>query len=78
MGLLKQLYQIWLKFAHTIGKVNTLILLTLFYIVFIGLTRIFVWLFQKDLLDLRRSPGVSYWKKREDFTASREAFLKPY
>ena len=74
----KLLYKGWMKFAHALGKINTAILMTLFYFLFLGFTRIFVLVFRKDLLDSRWKDRPSYWRKREDFKIEREKFLKPY
>ena len=74
----KFLFQSWLKIAYAIGRVNTLILLTLVYFTLIGLARVMSALAGKDLLDSRWSSGSSYWKEREDFHVDRKQFLKPY
>ena len=74
----KAVYRAWLKVAHAIGKVNTLILLTFFYLVVLGIARLTTLLLGKDTLDMRLGDRVSYWRQRQDFTVTREAFLKPY
>lgn len=74
----KSIYRLWMKFAHLIGRINTVILLTLFYIVFLGVTKLAAVLLRKDLLDQSWRDRPSYWKPRKDFKLSKEAFLKPY
>ena len=76
--ILKALYRGWMKFAHLIGKVNTAILLTIFYYTIMGLARLVTLLGRRDLLDQRLGDRPSYWKTRTNFKASPEAFLKPY
>ena len=80
MRWLKLLYKGWMKIAHAIGRVNTAILLTIFYFIFLGVARLILVFVKKDLMDSRwnDSPGSSYWKKREDFKIGRAAFLKPF
>ena len=77
-AFLKPLYRAWMKFAHILGKINTTILLTFFYISFIGIARLFSWIGRKDLLDVSWKNRESYWKPRKDFKLDKEAFLKPY
>ena len=73
----KAFYRGWMKIAHAIGKVNTLILLTIFYFVILGIAKLIVLMLRKDLLGLRQE-GPSYWRERKDFTLDRCAYLKPY
>jgi hypothetical protein len=64
----------WLSFARLLGKVNTMILLSLVYIVFIGIMALIVRLFRKDLLQKRMNlVQRSYWqnKKTSDQTLDR-------
>lgn len=75
---LKWLYRGWMKFAHILGKINTTILLTIFYFVFLALAKLAVWVGRKDLLDESWKDRESYWKKRVDFRTDRESYLKPY
>lgn len=75
---LKLFYELWMKLAHAIGRVNTAILLTLFYFIFIGFAKLVTLLARKDLLDIRLGDRPSYWKNREKFVVNRNAFLKPY
>jgi hypothetical protein len=64
----------WLSFARLLGKVNTMILLSLVYMVFIGIMALIVRLFRKDLLQKRMNlVQRSYWqnKKANDQTLDR-------
>lgn len=75
---LKAFYRLWLKVAHAIGRVNTAILLSLFYFLFLGAAKLVTVLAHKDLLDQKWRDRPTYWRKRQDFRTVREEFLKPY
>ena len=75
---LKTLYRLWMKLAHAIGRVNTAILLTLFYFIFFGFARLITLIAGKDLMDSRWKDRESYWRPRKDFKADRETLLNPY
>jgi len=76
--VLKPVYQVWMKIAHVIGTINTTLILTLFYFVLLGIAKLGICIGRKDLLDSRWKDCPTYWKKREDFSVNRAAFLKPY
>lgn len=78
VNALKFLYKIWMTIALFIGRVNTAILLTLFYFLFLGIAKVAALLTGKDLLDERWKDRPSYWKKREKLPVDRVSFLKPY
>jgi|GEM_PF-1900289 len=78
VNFLKLAYRLWMGFAHILGKINTAILLTVFYFLLIGTAKLFLILTRKDLLDSRWKDRSSYWKKREHFEATRDPFLKPF
>lgn len=75
---LKLLFAGWMKFARILGRINSFILLTVFYFTLIGLTRLFSWITRQDPLDSKWKDRASYWKKRTDFKIEKEPFLKPY
>jgi hypothetical protein len=60
----------WKKFAHTLGVVNTKILLTITYFVMIALVSVFSRIFGADFLDKRMKRKLSYWRGREPVDAS--------
>ena len=74
----KALYRVWMKFAHFIGRINTAILLTLFYFLFLGAAKLITRIYGADLLDSRWQDRPSYWRSRKGFKADKAAFLKPY
>ena len=63
----------WMAFAQTVGWFNTRLLLTIFYVIIIGLPAIFLKLFRKDLLDRKiarhqadgQGGRLSYWVEKE-------------
>jgi hypothetical protein len=78
ISFLKWIYQPILKVAHFIGRINTAILLTIFYFFFLGFAKLTTIVLRKDPLDARWKDRQSYWKKREKFEIERNAFLEPY
>ncbi len=61
-ALLKRL---WLSFAHLLGRVNTIILLTIVYVIAVGLMSIIIKILRKDLLLKKINPALnSYWLMR--------------
>jgi hypothetical protein len=54
-----------MKFANAIGWVMTRIILTIMYLIIIGIPAIFLWIFRKDLLNRRFSNIASYWIDKE-------------
>ena len=56
----------WLLFAQMLGKVNTILLLSLVYFVVIGFMSLIVKLFRKDLLQKKMDyDQASYWQTRK-------------
>jgi hypothetical protein len=62
----------WMAFAHGLGWVNTRLILTVFYIVIIGIPAIILKLIGKDLLHRKYSKAPSYWIKKEPLQHSLE------
>lgn len=58
--------RMWLLFAQMLGKVNTILLLSLVYLVVIGFMSLIVRLFRKDLLQKKMDyDQASYWQTRK-------------
>ena len=76
---LRPLYDKWMRVAHFIGAVvTTLILTTIFYVIF-GIAGLILRAMKKDLLDTRWPSGRdSYWIPREKKPFDREKYLKQY
>lgn len=78
LRVLKIIYAPILKTAHFIGKINTFILLTIFYWVFLAFAKLSLWVVGKNSLDMKCKDRQSYWKKRDNFTIDRQSLLEPY
>jgi len=50
----------WMKFAHILGIINTTILLSIFYVVLIGIYAILIGI-PKRLINVFRKEQTSYW-----------------
>jgi hypothetical protein len=61
MKYLKKLYRLWLKFGLLLGTINGFIILSIFYVVIIGLYAIPSKLFKKKKIVLG-----TFWKDKED------------
>ena len=59
--LAKTLYRRWMRLAHTLGRVQTYLLLTLIYFVGMALVATFVRLLTRDPLDRRLGDRASVW-----------------
>ncbi|OGI08333.1 MAG: hypothetical protein A2Y40_09185 [Candidatus Margulisbacteria bacterium GWF2_35_9] len=62
--ILAPLYFIWIKLGRILGYINSRIILTLFYVIFIVPTGVVMNLFQKDLLKKKINQADSYWEDR--------------
>ena len=65
-SIFRAIKRMWLLFAQMLGKVNTILLLSLVYFVVIGFMALVVRLFRKDLLQKKMDyDQASYWQTRE-------------
>ncbi len=71
MFMLSTLKNLWLKFAHAAGRVNTRIILTLVYIL-LGIPAIVLKLIRKDLLKRKKENVPSYWENKERAAVTHE------
>ena len=63
--LLSRIKDGWMLFARALGRVNTIILLTLVYLVIIGPMALLARMFRKDLLQKKKhSMKTTYWLNR--------------
>jgi hypothetical protein len=62
-----------MKFAHAVGWLNTRILLTIVFLIVIGLPALVMKLLRRDPLDRRFRDRESYWKERLHEAQSLEA-----
>jgi hypothetical protein len=65
-SIFRAIKRMWLLFGQMLGKVNTILLLSLVYFVVIGFMALVMRLFRKDLLQKKMDyDQASYWKTRE-------------
>ncbi|OGC78648.1 MAG: hypothetical protein A2Z27_00085 [candidate division Zixibacteria bacterium RBG_16_50_21] len=68
--------RVWLKWkalALRIARVQTLVLLSLFYFTIFGLYALILRLLGRDLLDKKWPKNKSFWKNREKLTVDLES-----
>lgn len=61
----KKLWNVWKKIAHTIGRFNTKVILTVFYFLVAGPVCALMKLFRADPTGRRRVSSDSFWKDHE-------------
>ncbi len=78
-NFLRPIYLGWIKIAHFIGTINTIIILTLFYYIIITPVAILKLCFGGRPLPLKfNKKQLSYWIKRSTPVQPREKFNKRY
>jgi hypothetical protein len=76
---MKPVYRAWVLTGEAIGKVVTVVLLTLVYYGAITPYRFILWIFRKNLLPLRPDKTLStYWVTRTEPAQPRDRFYKRY
>jgi hypothetical protein len=64
--LLNSLKRIWMHFARMLGRINTVVLLSVIYVAVIGVMALFAKLLNKDPLKKKIRPDqMSYWSARK-------------
>jgi hypothetical protein len=65
--LLTPLNKIWIKFGEVLGKIVAPIVMFIVYFGAVFLTKIFLYIFNKDIINLKKSNKLkSYWINRKD------------
>ncbi len=64
-SLRRRIYLRWMAFARVLGRVNTMVLLTVFYFAILGPVALILRILRKDLLDRWFEDRSSYWYDRE-------------
>lgn len=78
-SLLMPVYTIWLKFAHLIGRIVTILILTVAYYVVITPFALVKRLFGGAPLPLKPDKNASsYWVARTESAQPKERFIKRY
>ena len=75
----KLLFKGWMAFANVLARVNTRILLVLFFFVVITPVAVVMRLFGKDLLSQRLEPGTeTYWKPKAQSPLDPQSYLRQF
>ena len=61
MEFLKRIWKAWKAFAHALGKVQTMVLLTVFYFLILGPASLFFRLLGKPALTYRGKDPDTFW-----------------
>lgn len=69
-------YAAWTKFFQGIGKVWTAVILSLVYVLSVGLIGIFMKIFGKDPLDRSLAAEPSFWREHEPNPLGPEASVR--
>lgn len=64
MEIWSRLWAKWKAFSRKLAKIQTIILLTLFYFTLFGFYALLLKPFRKDLLDKRWKKNKSFWMKK--------------
>ena len=68
----QRIYRGWMAFARALGHVNTILLLSVFYVVVIGPASLVFRILRKDPLRRRLDSAASYWLAKEQDAHSLE------
>lgn len=68
----RKAWQVWKSFAHRLGKIQTTIIVSLFYFLVVGLVWLVSFLLRKDLLNVRRRNRPTFWVSKEPMEVSWE------
>ena len=77
---MKTIWNLWKKFAHYLGVINTHVLLLLFYFFILGIFALVIRLLRSDLLDkkLPNPSATTFWQTRAEEPANLEQFKHPF
>ena len=78
MEFLKKLWKGWKAFAHAVGKVQTLLLLTLFYLLILGPVSFLFRLFGKSALSYRAQTPDTYWRMKPVSNRGQEQYFQQF
>ncbi len=74
----KEIIDAFKKIFHTIGIVQTFILLTITYFVVVGLVSILSKIARRDFLNIRLKKSQTFWEKPENISDNLEEFLHQF
>ena len=73
------LKEYWLRFAKFLGKVNTIILLSLVYIIVIGVFALVIKVLRRDFLQKKIDKNsTTYWQERKMAEESLQRFASQF
>ncbi len=73
MKFFKVIYNGWMKVVKVIGRVQTVILLTLIYFIGVGLIGIIFFILRRDMLGKKLKKGLSFWRGRQSLKSDLES-----
>jgi len=76
--MLKKIWQLWKVFAHTLGVVNTFLLLTLTYVLLIGPVGLVLRLADRDVLHKKWFRKGARWVTKSDESETIETYTHPF
>ena len=68
--LLNPLNILWFKFGMFLGKIISPIIMLLVFFVVVTPISLFLKIFKKDILSLKKNNSNTYWKKKSDYDTS--------
>ena len=68
--LLNHLNILWFKFGMFLGKIISPIIMLLVFFVVVTPISLFLKIFKKDILSLKKNNSNTYWKKKSDYDTS--------
>ena len=65
-NILRTIKRLWLEFAQMLGKINTILLLSIVYLVIVGFMSLIIRIFRKDFLQKKMSAEKeTFWQTRK-------------
>lgn len=78
MSFLRKLWKGWKAIAHRIGKVQTFLLMTLFYILILGPIAVVLRVLGKRPLQYRNKDTQTYWHSKPDQSRGEAQYFQSY
>ena len=74
----RKIYDTWMKFANTLGRINTAIILTIVHLSIVNAYGIGLKLMRKDLLKLHDKGKNSYWIHSVGKSFEKDRYLRQF
>lgn len=79
MGVLKSLYNAWMRFAAVVGRFNSRLLLTLMYYLLVFPVSLVLRIFSRDRLGLKfQEDSKSYWMEKDHRGMEKDRYEKQF